>query len=192
MLQKANANDLPAREERPMSSLKSFFLVVGFVVLIATALLLVREQEPIQPASVPKQGMGLEIQFAELRQTALRAVKTRDASLLPRIFVVDSPAYERARSEIQRLTRDGVLDRSRFELVRFAILSQSSTKATVEEVAHVFPCFKSEEGKNLTVGNTSVAQTGIWHLALLDDGWRIEDVELTDDHALDSSYEACS
>lgn len=65
--------------------------------------------------------------FEELRSSGLKAVESRDVTLLPAVYTSDSPMGQRAREAIANLREDSIVDKTRFETIEIEVLSSTPT-----------------------------------------------------------------
>ncbi|MGI8941244.1 MAG: hypothetical protein ACR2H7_05005 [Actinomycetota bacterium] len=130
--------------------------------------------------------------FERLSTTLREAVAQRDLSLLVLVTTSGGNTNTRTHQEIQRLKADGVVDQTEVETTQLDVLKADADQIEVREVVHLFPCFETEAGKDITRADAVVEQTGIWTLRLQNGRWLIDDTQLESDRVVDDRRARCN
>lgn len=92
--------------------------------------------------------------LAELDAMRIRALETRDVSLLQEAFTPDSPAAERVKKSIRTLIEDDVyLEHRRYEVQRSEVIVNRSNRVEIRQTVMMHVEFTDEKGQQLTRGS---------------------------------------
>ena len=130
--------------------------------------------------------------FRTLRRLLIRAVASRDVSLLPAIFTSDSPNMKETEAAIHRLLRDRVIDKSRVHIISVEVLNNWPERIRISERVRLVPCFIAESGRDVTASNKIVEQVNRWVLVFSNSSWKLAKGVLQDDRIIRSMDDSCS
>ena len=168
----------------PLSPGKAFVIALLLLAAALTGWMLSRPNSPTPPPTTnneptePNYTLTNEeaiARFEELGALAVEAGRTRDTSLLAEVFDPTGPTYARAKKTIAELSRDNVIDKSRFKSSSVAVVTNTAQAIELREERIIYPCFVTESGENVTRNETPVRQVVIWTLVEVDSEWLIHD-----------------
>jgi hypothetical protein len=109
---------------------------------------------------------------------AVKAVQARNRALLSQAMVAGSPIEERAMHVIKNLLNDRVVDRSVVRLLDARVLSTTPIKAKVASEMILSPCFRTEQGRDVTDSPDHIRQSAVWTMRRTGDEWRLYDAKI--------------
>jgi hypothetical protein len=206
----ADAQHTTARGARPPPGLSPVGTFVALALVVVSSALLARAQPradplrnpdvaagaapPARKAEGPRKAPGAAAAgavFTRLRARLDRAITRRDQGMLATVLARSAPIARRTRRIIAGLRRDGVVDRTRIEPVRTAVVARGVGEIRVRETTLLHPCFVTERGRDVTEAPAAVRQVGVWTLQRQAGGWRITDGRLVADRIVDNGRARC-
>lgn len=130
--------------------------------------------------------------FERLEKDIRRSISDQDPGLALRATTTGSPLADRMQAEIRKLKKDRVFDDSRVEQVSVEVVASSSQEIRIREVVRIHPCFRSEDGTDITKGDSEFEQTGVWILQVEDGRWLIDETVFEGDRVIDSARATCA
>jgi len=130
--------------------------------------------------------------FERLEKDIRRSISDQDPGLAFRATTTGSPLADRMQAEIRQLKKDRVFDHSRVEQVSVEVVASSSQEIRIREVVRIHPCFRSEDGTDITKGDSEFEQTGVWILQVEDGRWLIDETVFEGDRVIDSTRATCA
>ena len=186
------AEDCPGRASAraTMSPTKAFVILASVAAIIAGLLFLLQDDAPTPtPRTAAEPNFTLTdaeavARFRSLNGRALRALRTRDPTLLPRVFYPGSPILKRAQEEVHGLLRNRVSDRSRLQILEVQVVENAQDEVRIVEVSRLFPCFRTESGRDVTRGPAAIWRRVEWTLRRAGSEWLLADSVLRQDRVL--------
>ena len=129
--------------------------------------------------------------FNSLVERSYRAIEHRDITMLSQVFTTGSPTKGRALEVISSLKRDGVIDKSSYESLSTEVLSNESGEVIILQRVHTAPCFRSENGKDVTTGKAGIEYDIEWSLRLSDSRWSLHESNASNDEVVDEAQASC-
>jgi hypothetical protein len=163
---------------RAMSPIAAFVILLAVVAAVFGGWLLTREDEPTPtqrdrgPAFALSDEEAIE-RFKQLEALQVRAYRRRDLSLLSRIFVPGGESERVAATEIRRLIRADVLDKSTFQTQNVGVIRNTPTKITVRQTVVERVRFVNEAGRNVTTNPVHERLVIDWYLVRVNSEWRV-------------------
>jgi hypothetical protein len=127
----------------------------------------------------------------ELLQRRDKAFDTSNREMLAAVYVEDGAAYKRAKRALEGLISDGVHDASAYKTTDVIVKSVSETNAQVERVGIVYPCFRDQDGKDVTRASGVIQEHVLYVLQLQGADWRIANASLLDEEILVRERSSC-
>ncbi len=163
------------------SPIKVFLGLLGVIAAIAAVVLITRPATPTPaaPAATESEDHSLTnaeaiARFKELDALRLSGYWQRSASTAVSALTSNSPIRRRVGREIQRLRRDGVIDKTTFETEAVSVLANSASSIEIQQTVLIDPKFVSEvNGEDLTERNRRQRQEIEWLLRMQGGEWLI-------------------
>lgn len=156
------------------------------------------ETSPSAPEESPSnQGETLDEsaairEFTRLHDLAQELSSNRDVNFTNNVFTRQGPMWHRARSRINELLNDRVLDHSTVEVVRVQVEDLAPGEASVVATTVTSPCFVTEQGKDVTEDERVIQQSVHWTLRIEGGVWKLHDAELRDQQEVDKPRRQCA
>jgi hypothetical protein len=168
-----------------LSPVKAFFALLALLVAIGGLFLLTRPTDESNPGPAPRSdnfaltdAEAIE-RFKELDALRIRALRSRDASLISQVFTPNSPVAEDVMDSIQTLNRQNVLFRTTYKDSSLHVVTNTANEIHVLQRAVVNPRFVDENGIDVTRNDSTQLQTTDWTLRRMSDVWLIHDGLIT-------------
>jgi hypothetical protein len=143
-----------------------------------------RQQRSEQSGSFALTNEEALAKFRELNGLRLQAYAERDPSVIAQILAANSPLRPKAYSDIARLHRDRVMDRTHFSTRGLRVLANGPNKVVLRQVEVQKPRFVSESGHDLSQSHHPIVVTIDWTLRRNGYVWRIFDSSVVRAHRL--------
>jgi hypothetical protein len=158
-----------------------FLGLMAVLVAVGAIVLFTRDPAPPPPPGTtpPETNFALTdaeaiARFRELRALRDRLYRARDITLMSQIYTPMSPLRPIVSSEVRRLLRARVQDRSTFETRGIDLLSNEPDRVRLRETVLIKPKFVSAQGRDVSIQKRPVEQTVVWTLVPVSGTWLIE------------------
>ena len=128
--------------------------------------------------------------FEELHTALVRAIQTRDRSLLL-VATSGGPIRESGLDEIANLQENRVRDQAEISIRSATVVSNDPDEITLDVTLEVLPCFLDDEGQDVTRGPDAIEQHLTWTLKVEAGRWLIHSGVLDSDREVQGKNESC-
>lgn len=127
----------------------------------------------------------------DLIATSVSAIRDWDRDLAAEVFEEGSPALTRAEEAIRNLKRDEVRDLSTLVISGGRLVSQSLKTVRVVAESALTPCFRDENGRDVSRGPRRLLRTSEWVLVRSDFGWLIRNATIRKERVIGKNSAKC-
>jgi hypothetical protein len=111
--------------------------------------------------------------FTDLVERGYDVAATRDASTISSIFT-DGSLSDRVRGIVRNLIKTKTFDRTRSTILDVSVIRNLEDKVVVMLETTLEPCFRSENGEDITDAPTKLRRKAVWTMIKESDRWLID------------------
>jgi hypothetical protein len=128
--------------------------------------------------------------FKRLRAGLNHAVRLRSLRRLRSVTTV-GPVRRRGAQVIRNLLGDEVIEGTRLVTTDVRVVRALPARLVIAERVTLYPCFRSESGRDITRAPARVAQRGVWILSPSRGRWRLRAARINRERVMDADRARC-
>jgi len=146
--------------------------------------------DPISPSRT-QQEESLENAYRSLVTNSQLIFRRRDQKLIPTAYTANSPLLPQLSAGLEELTDKNLYDESTFTPLDLEVLEQSRDKAVLREVTEFAPCFRTQDGDDVTDTPGIIEQTNMVTLRRESGRWQIHNSVTIDERLVRKVQSGC-